>query len=178
MVISSCIWLIFSNPDGVLSVSLSAVENGLTMSFTLAVIYIFWSAVVEVAVSSGLIDKIAKKLKPLIKFLFGTQTDAVNSYIAANISANLIGASGAATPAGIAAMEKMAASGQIKASYPMIMLFILAATSLQVLPTTIIGILKKHGAAAPENIILPTIITSFFATVLGVVLVRLFAERK
>ena len=178
MVISSVVWLLFSNPDAVLAVSLSAVEGGLKMSFTLAVIYIFWSAVVEIAVASGLIDKIAKKLKPVIKFLFGEQTDEVNAALATNISANLIGASGAATPAGISAIEKMAEPEQKKATYPMIMLFILAATSLQILPTTVIGILKKHGAVSPESIILPTIITSGIATILGVVLVRLLVRRK
>jgi len=149
----------------------------LKLSFTLAVIYIFWSAVVEIAVSSGLIDKIAKKLQPLIRFLFGHQTDEVNSLIATNISANLIGASGAATPSAIMAVEKMSTPNQTKATYPMIMLFILAATSLQILPTTIIGILKKHGASSPESIILPTLVTSALATVFGVILVRLFVKR-
>jgi spore maturation protein A len=132
---------------------------------------------VETAVQSGLVDKVARKLKPLIHFLFGRQTDEVNSLIAANISANLVGASGAATPCAISAIEKMAAPDQTKANYPMIMLFILAATSLQILPTTIIGILKQHGSRAPESIILPTIITSFLATLLGIVLVRLFVKR-
>jgi spore maturation protein A len=177
MVVGSIIWLLFTDPDAVLGVSLSAVENGLKLSFTLAVIYIFWMAVVEIAVRSGLIDKIAKKLKPFIRFLFGEQTEEVNSLIATNISANLIGASGAATPAAIMAIEKMATPKQTKASYPMIVLFILAATSLQVLPTTVIGILKKHGSVAPESIIMPTIITSALATVLGVILVRLFVKR-
>jgi spore maturation protein A len=177
MVLFSCARLLFINPDAILSVSLSAVEDGLKMSFTLAVIYIFWSAVAEVAVASGLVDKIAKKIKPLIKFLFGVQTEEVNLHIAANISANLIGASGAATPAGISAIEKMAAPKQKKASYSMIMLFVLTATSLQVLPTTIIGILKKHGSVSPESIILPTIITSLFATILGVVLVKMFVRQ-
>jgi spore maturation protein A len=178
MVVGSCVCLLFTNPDAILSVSLDAASNGLKLSFTLATIYIFWCAVVEVAVQSGLIDKLSKKLQPLIHFLFGKQTDEVNSLIATNISANLIGASGAATPAAITAIEKMAEPGQTKASYPMIMLFILAATSLQVLPTTILGILKRHGSLAPESIILPTIITSALATILGVVLVRLFVKGR
>jgi spore maturation protein A len=135
-------------------------------------------AIAEIASQSGLIDKVAKKLKPLIKFLFGEQTDEVNSLIATNISANLIGASGAATPAAIAAVEKMSQPQQVKASAPMIMLFILAATSLQLLPTTMMGILRGHGAANPENIILPTLLTSFAATLLGVILVRIFTKKR
>jgi spore maturation protein A len=178
MVVASCVWLLFINPDAVLAVSLDAATSGLQLAFTLAAIYIFWMAVVEIAVQSGLIDKLAKKLRPFIRFLFGEQSEEVNSLIATNISANLIGASGAATPAAISAIEKMSAPEQTKANFPMIMLFILAATSLQVLPTTVIGILKKHGAVSPESIILPTIITSALATILGVVLVRMMVKVK
>jgi spore maturation protein A len=135
-------------------------------------------ALAEVATRSGLVDKIAKKLKPLLKFLFGEQTEKVNQHIATNISANLIGANGAATPAAISAIEKMSTPGQTKASPAMIMLFILAATSLQLLPTTVIGILKEHGAVNPESIILPTLITSGLVTVLGVLLVMLFVRKR
>ena len=178
MVIASGVWLLFADPSAILSTSLDAVNGALRLAFTLAAIYIFWMAVVEVAVRSGLIDKIAKRLKPLIKFLFGEQTEEVNALIATNISANLIGAGGAATPAAIGAMEKMAGPEQTKASTPMIMLFILAATSLQVIPTTVIGILKSHGGINPESIIIPTLVVSALATVLGVVLVRLFSRKS
>ena len=157
---------------------MDAVHGALTLSVTLAAIYIFWMGVVEVATRSGLIDKIAKALKPLLKFLFGEQTDEVNSLIATNISANLIGASGAATPAAIAAMEKMAEPEQKKASMPMIMLFVLAASSLQILPTTIIGMLQAHNGVNPESIILPSFIVSTFSTILAVILVKVFSAKK
>jgi spore maturation protein A len=132
----------------------------------------------EIAAQSGLIKKIANLLRPIIKFLFGEQTEEVNGLIATNISANMIGAGGAATPAAINAIEKMSKPEQRKASPPMIMLFILAATSLQLLPTTIIGILQKHGATEPQNIILPTFITSLLSTALGICLVRLLCRRS
>ena len=174
MMIASCIWLLFKNPDAILSVSLNAVQESLMLAVTLAGIYIFWMAVAEIATRSGLIDKIAKFLKKPIKFLFGKQTDEVNSYVATNIAANMIGASGAATPAAIAAIEHMAKPEQTKASPPMIMLFILAATSLQLIPTTIIGILQANGSTNPARIILPTFLVSLCSTVLGIILVKLF----
>lgn len=190
MVAASCIWLLFADPNAILAVSLASAESSLKLCLTLACIYIFWMGVTEIAAASGLIGKLAKKFKPIIRWLFGEQSEEVNNLIATNISANLIGAGGAATPAAIGAISKMneepekmtAAAGrqseQKKATYPMIMLFILAATSLQILPTTIISILKQHGAAAPENIILPTLLVSALSTVLGIILVRLFVRRK
>lgn len=179
MMIASCVWLLFSKPDAILATSLNAVQESLLLAVTLAGIYVFWMAVAEIATRAGLIDKIAKLLKKPIKFLFGKQTDTVNGHVATNIAANMIGASGAATPAAIAAIEHMAKPEQTKASPPMIMLFILAATSLQLIPTTIIGILQANGSADPARIILPTFIVSLCATVLGVVLVKIFCrERK
>ncbi|MBO4725968.1 MAG: spore maturation protein [Clostridia bacterium] len=177
MMIASCVWLLFQKPDAILSTSLNAVHESLLLAVTLAGIYIFWMAIAEIATRSGLIDKIAKFLKKPIKFLFGKQSEEVNSYIATNIAANMIGASGAATPAAISAIEHMATPEQNKASPPMIMLFILAATSLQLIPTTIIGILQANGSVNPARIILPTFIVSFCATAVGVVLVKIFCRR-
>lgn len=178
MMIASCVWLLFQNPDAILATALKAVNESLSLAVTLAGIYIFWMAIVEIATRAGLIDKIAKWLKKPIKFLFGEQTEEVNSHLATNIAANLIGASGAATPAAINAIEKMATPQQTKASTPMIMLFILATTSLQLIPTTIIGILQAAGSENPAAIILPTFIVSFAATAIGVVLVKIFCKKK
>ena len=179
MMIASCVWLLFQNPNAILSTSLNAVHESLLLAVTLAGIYIFWMAVAEIAMRSGLINKIAKFLKKPIKFLFGQQNKEVNSYIATNIAANMIGASGAATPAAISAIEHMSEPEQTKASQPMIMLFILAATSLQLIPTTIIGIMQANGSVNPARIILPTFLVSFCATAIGVVLVKIFCrERK
>lgn len=176
LMIASCIWLLFQNPDAILATALNAVNESLSLAVTLASIYIFWMAVVEIATRAGLIEKIAKLLKKPIKFLFGEQTEEVNAHIATNIAANMIGASGAATPAAINAIEKMAVPEQTKASPPMIMLFILAATSLQLIPTTIIGILQAHNSVDSSRIILPTLIVSFISTVVGVVLVKMFCR--
>ncbi len=178
MMLASCVWLLFQKPDAILATSLNAVTESLLLAVTLAGIYIFWMAMAEIAARSGLIDKIAKFLKKPINFLFGKQTDEVNAYVATNIAANMIGASGAATPAAITAIEKMATPEQTKASPPMIMLFILAATSLQLIPTTIIGILQANGSTDPARIILPTLIVSLCSTVLGVILVKLFCRRR
>jgi len=177
MMIASCVWLLFQNPSAILSTALDAVMDSLSLALTLAGIYIFWMAIVEIATQSGLIDKIAKLLKKPIKFLFGKQSDEVNSHLATNIAANLIGASGAATPAAINAIECMAEPEQTKASPSMIMLFILAATSLQIIPTTVIGILQANGSTNPASVILPTLIVSGLSTIIGVILVKIFCGR-
>ena len=172
MTMSSLLWLTITSPSSILSTALAAGASGVQLAITLAGIYIVWMGIIQVAIDAGLIDALSKACKPLIRFLFGEQTDEVNALLATNISANMIGAGNAATPAAIDAIEKMSTPEMIKATTPMIMLFILSATSMQILPTTVLGILEEAGAANAANIILPTIITSTLITVIGVVLVK------
>jgi len=178
MVASSLTWLTFMNPGAIMSTALGAANSGIALSLTLAGIYIFWMGVIQVAVDSGLIAKLSKALKPVIKWLFGSQEDEVNDLIATNISANMIGAGNAATPAAIDAIEKMAKPDQKRASTAMIMLFVISATSMQLLPTTVLGILESHGAENSASIILPTFLVSTATTLLGIFLVKFFSRKE
>jgi len=178
MVISSLVMLVIRDPNSVLNTALGAAGSGVQLSIRLAAIYIFWMGVIQIATDAGLIEKLAKLMRPIIRWLFGKQSDEVNNLLATNISANMIGAGNAATPTAIDAIEKMAEPEQKKASTPMIMLFVLSATSMQLIPTTIIGILQKHGAQNASFVILPTLIVSTVTTLLGVFIVKFFGMRE
>ena len=178
MVIASLFMLLFHDPTSILTVSLEAAGTGIQLAISLAAIYIFWMGVIQVAIDSGLIDRLAKLMRPIIVWLFGKQSEEVNQLLATNLSANMIGAGGAATPAAIEAIEKMAEPEQKKASTPMIMLFILSATSMQLLPTTVIGIMESHGAENAAFIIVPTIVVSTVTTLIGVLIVKFFSRKE
>jgi spore maturation protein A len=178
MVVGSLLKLTITDPGSILNTALAASAGGVELALTLVGIYIVWMGVIQVAVDAGIINGLARLMSPVIRFLFGRQTEEVNALLATNISANLIGAGNAATPAAISAIEKMATPDMRKASTPMIMLFVLSATSLQILPTTVIGILETHGSTNASGIILPTILVSALSTVLGVILVKVFSSGK
>jgi spore maturation protein A len=174
-------WMLFLNPAGVLPAMLNASASGIQLGITLAGIYIVWMGIVQIATDSGLIEKMSKLMSPIIRFLFGKQSKEVNELIATNISANMIGAGAAATPAAISAIEKMEQEQKTPDGKPttaMIMLFILSATSMQILPTTVIGILQMHGAVNAGGIILPTLIVSTLSTLVGVILVKIFGTKR
>ena len=177
MVTASIFFMSIVDPNGVLATMLTASGSGITLAITLAGIYIVWGGIVQIAIDAGLVDALAKLMSPLIRFLFGKQSAEVNGYLATNISANMIGAGAAATPAGIMAIEKMSTPNQTRASTPMVMLFILSATSLQILPTTVIGILQNAGAHHASSVILPTLLVSLLSTLVGVAIVKLFGRR-
>ena len=176
MITSSLLWLTVTAPNSILNTMIAASASGVQLTITLAAIYIVWMGIIQVAMDAGLVDALARACKPVLRFLFGKQPDEVNALLATNISANMIGAGNAATPAAIEAIEKMSTPGQTRASSPMIMLFILSATSMQILPTTILGILEASGAKNAASVILPTIIVSTLTTLLGVILVKIFGS--
>ena len=73
---------------------------------------------------------------------------------------------------GIKAMKALDDGSGI-ATPAMIMLIVLNATSIQLLPSTVIGLRASAGSASPADIILPTLIATFVTSCLGVLLVKL-----
>ena len=178
IMISSLTMMLWWAPTEILSTALEASSDGVQLSIRLVAIFIFWMGIMQIATDSGLIKALAKLMRPIMRWLFGKQTEEVNGLLATNISANMIGAGNAATPAAIDAIEKMSKSNQTRATAPMIMLFVISATSMQLLPTTVIGILEAHGAENAHAIILPTFIVSTITTLIGVLMVRYWFGRK
>ncbi len=76
--------------------------------FMLGVIGV-WNGMMEIAVKSGLMKKIAKAMYPFIHWLFPDipPRHKANEYIAANMAANVLGLGWAATPAGLKAMREL-----------------------------------------------------------------------
>ena len=60
-----------------------------------------------------------------------------------------------------------------KASPNMIMLVVLSATSLQIFPSTVVGLRAAAGSADPADFLLPCIAATVSSTLLGVLGVRL-----
>ena len=130
-----------------------------------------WCGIMKIAEKSGLTDKLAKLLGPILKIVFkeaGKSPKAMSS-ITMNITANMVGLSNAATPFGIKAMEEMHKITREKdtASNDMALFLVLNAACIQFLPTTVISIRAAYNSQNPAIIILPAIIATGTAAVLG-----------
>ena len=156
---------------------MSAGEKAVNLCISLISIYAIWLGILEVLDKSGLSKVLAKILKPIIRFLFGKQDDETNEVLAINLSANMLGMGNASTPSGIKAMQ-MLDDKSGKATPAMIMLTVINSMSLQIIPTTLIGMRIAYKSANPANIIFPIIITSFISTFIAVMLVKLFYRQK
>lgn len=176
--ISSIIAICLFDPSKVLSGLLTASNNAVKLSFELCAVYAIWIGLFSILEQSGLSKKVSKLLSPIINKIFGKNnlSDESKKYVSMNMSANLLGMSGAATPLGIKAIESMQKDNNDKnsVSFPMIMLIAISCSSIQLLPTSIIGMLSNAGSSNPTGIILPSIICSILSTSIAIILVYLF----
>lgn len=177
MMLSSILVLLITNPGAVLSEMIGASADALSLCIELCAIYAVWLGIMQLVEASGLSEKLAKCLKKPIKIIFKIDNPETEKLIALNISANMLGLGNAATPMGIRAMQSLD-DGSGKANFAMIMLIVLNATSIQLLPTTVIGMRASAGSQNPADIILPTLVVTFSTTVLGIFLVHLINKLK
>lgn len=174
LILSTAI-LIFINPNALLSSMLSGGEKALTLTLKMVVIYAVWLGVFELLERSGLSKKFAKLLRPINNFLFGKLPEKANDFIALNISANVLGMSGATTPMGIKAIQEL--EKHPRTQYAIAMFFVINATSVQIIPSSILALRTAMGANSPADIILPTILTTLLSTIIGILLVKIFIKR-
>lgn len=139
-----------------------------------------WCGVMKIAERSGLTDKLARLLKPVLKRIFkeAGKDDKALGAIVMNLTANMFGLSNAATPFGIKAMEEMDRINGHKdvASNDMVLFLVLNAACIQFVPTTVISIRAAFNSVNPGAIIIPALCTTTFASILGIILCK-FLQR-
>jgi len=158
--------------NGIFESASSAVELTITFFGTITL----WCGIMQIAKDSSLAEKLAKLLKPLIKFLFPdvSENDSAHKEISLNIIANFLGLGNAATPLGLKAMESLQKKNTNKdtLSNSMAMLVLLNTASLQLIPTTVIAIRTSLNSKDPTSIILPVWIATFSAALIATLLAK------
>lgn len=156
-------------------------EEAVSLCLSLAGAYAFFGGLLGVARESGVVAALAAAMRrPLTRlFRFRLGEEAALHDICVNLSANMLGMGGAATPAGLAAMRKMAGAngGGDEASDAMILFLVINTSSVQLLPTTMIALRAQMGAGNPADIVLPTLVSTCVSTLCGVGLCLLLRGR-
>ena len=162
------------DPAGFLPAMLTGGERAATLTLTLLASYCVWLGFFKVMQQSGLSAMLSRRLFPLSRRLFRSDDKNALSDACQNIAANLLGLPGAPTPLGVAATKKFLA---VKNEYAADMLFVLNATSLQLLPTTVIALRAAAGSANAADILLPTLLATLLSTLIGAGLVALTGRK-
>ena len=180
IIIASIASAIFS---GNLSLLANAAMNGAKDAALLCInligVYALWMGLLNIAQKSGLVNIIAKWLGFLIKPLFkDKKSKESTSMITLNLSANFLGMGNAATPFGIKAVEEMQKSNKDKktATDDMCMLLIINASSIQLLPLSIIALRSAAGAQNPADIVLTTLLATTVTTAVGILSAKIMKK--
>lgn len=157
-----------ASPESVMPALLGGVNGGVALALKLFAVYAIWLSVLKIFEQAGIDRLLAEKLKKITGRLFKDESPKAHVALTLNLSANLLGMGGAATPMGLKAMEEM------RRKKNKIMLVVINSTSIQLIPTTIVAIRATFASTA--DIILPSIIATFITTALAVVLVNLLVK--
>ena len=163
-------------PDSVLGVMIDGGKSALELSLKMIAIYSVWLSVLKIIERTELDKKIVSLFQPLVDKMYKNENSKAKAYVAMNMTANLLGMGGAATPLGIKAINEMnRGSDKSAATGNMILFFVLNATSLQLIPATVIALRAAAKSAAPADILLPNILASLFAAGAGFIFVKIFS---
>lgn len=156
---------------------LLASSNSIELIFSIIPVICLWLGIMNIAKKSGLLDKLARMLTPVLKIIFPEvpQNSPCFSYIGTNIMMNMLGLGNAATPFGLKAIKEMQEFNDKKdtASRSMITFLVLNTASVTIMPTTIISLRMLYGSVSPESIIPYIIITSSLSCIIGLIIDRI-----
>lgn len=172
MLLGSVSALLFTNPGQAVTAMIAGSHAAVKLAIELAALYGFWLGFFGIIEKIGLADKLGRLLHPVVNFLFPGLNKKGEKYVTMNMAANLLGLGNASTPMAIKAIKEMD-DGSGKVSQNMIMLTVLSSTSLQLLPTTVIGLRATHGSVNPADFLIPATVATIVSTVLGITLVKL-----
>lgn len=141
-----------------------------------------WNGLMEVMQRSGLAQKIARLLSPLISLLFGdyAKDPQARAAIAQNMSANLLGLGSAATPSGLRAAKRLKelSDRQGKPPHGVFLLMVINTASLQLLPTTVAAVRAGLGSARPFDILPAVWLSSALSVTVAILTARIFRGGK
>lgn len=162
--------------------ALNAAGEAVNLCITMAGVMGLWCGVMEIARSSGLIESLTVKMKPLIHWLFPNVPSGhkATEYIATNFIANILGLGWAATPAGLKAMEELEKLNDRKerATDDMCTFLVLNISSLQLIPVNVIAYRSQYGSVNPAAIAGPALIATMVSTLTAVVFCRVMRREK
>ncbi len=180
-------------PD-ITNAALDSAKEAVTLCITMIGVMSFWTGIMEIASRAGIIGMAARKMRPLIRFLFPRipKEHRANEHITTNFIANFLGLGWAATPAGLKAMEELGkleddrragrAAGPARqkgiASNEMCTFLIINISSLQLIPVNVIAYRSQYGSANPAGIVGAGIAATAVSTGAAIVFCKLMDRKR
>ncbi len=155
-------------------------KTGAEISLGLIGLMTFWLGIMKIGEKGGMIKIFAKIVGPFFSKIFPEipKNHPAMGSILMNFSANMLGLDNAATPLGLKAMKELQEINPDKetASNAQIMFLVLNASSLVLIPTSIMAFRKAAGAADPSDVFVPCLLATFFSTLVGLIVTATYQK--
>ena len=162
--------------------ALDSSKEAITLCITMAGVMAFWTGLMEIAERSGMITGLARKMRPVIRFLFPAlpKGHPAARHITTNIIANILGLGWAATPAGLRAMKALSELNveNSRASTDMCTFLVINISSIQLIPVNIIAYRSQYGSVNPTAIVAPAILATTVSTLAAIVFCKIMAGKS
>ena len=168
--------------DGVTEAIINSAKEAVNLVIAIAGITAFWTGIMKIAEQTGLVEKLARRIQPLLRFLFPElkNQEKANYYISLNFLSNFLGLSHASTSSGLLAFQELdRLNGYSRiASKSMCTFLIINVSSLQLLPINMIAYRAQYGSPNPAAIVGPAIFATGMSTLAAVIFCRIMNGKK
>lgn len=178
--LSVIVGIIQGRIDDVVRAITDSAKLGFEVALGLTGILALWMGILAIASQSGLIDHLARALRPVMRRLFPEVPvdDPAMGAMLLNIAANMLGLANAATPFGLQAMKELQRLNTHihTASNAMCTFLAINTASIQLIPATAIAFLAANGSLHPSSVIITSMIASSVSTLVAIVSVKQLAK--
>jgi len=166
--------------DQVVQAVTDSAKLGFEIALGLAGIMSLWLGIMAIASESGLINQLAKLLRPILRPLFPevpVEHPAMGA-IVLNLAANMLGLANAATPFGLQAMKELQRlnPNAQEATNAMCTFLAINTSSVQLIPATAIAFLAANGSLHPSSVIFSSLVATSISTAVAIFAVKQLAK--
>ena len=158
----------------------SMAKVGFEISLGLTGVLCLWLGIMKVGEKGGSVRMLSKLVGPFFSKLFPDvpEDHPARGSMLMNFSANMLGLDNAATPMGLKAMTELQELNKEKdkATNAMIMFLVLNTSGLTLIPVAVMTYRSQFGAENPADIFLPILISTFVASLVGLIVVALYQK--
>jgi spore maturation protein SpmA len=160
--------------------ALDGAKTAVTIALGLIGIMALWLGVMRLAERAGLVQRIARGLRPVMRRLFPDvppEHPAMGAMLM-NMAANMLGLGNAATPLGLRAMRDLERLNPRPgvATNAMCTFLAINTSSVQLVPATAIAILAAAGSVRPTAIVGTALLATLCAATVAIVTVKLLEK--
>ena len=170
-----------SGENGIVEGMFDMIKVGVvSIVIPLSAIMMLWLGIMRLAELSGMINGLARFVRPVMTRLFPEVPDdhPAMSAMVMNMAANMLGLGNAATPLGLKAMQRLEDLNPNPGTATNAMCTFLAinTSSVTLIPATAIGLLSAQGVPEPYAIVGTAIGATLCSTIVAIISVKLFEK--